>query len=207
MLGEDLLIPEVARFLAPFPEITVELLLDEQRVDIIEEGYGLAIRIGRLEDSSMIARHLCDYRYVICAAPDYLQRHPPIRHPSDVAQHAAIVNGNLAPSNQWDFLIEGRYERIGLHPKVRVNTDRAVRILILAAQRVGLCLLPGVEAAIVAGRLVRLLRDFEAYDRPVSVIYPHARLLPARTPASGKARAFIDHLFDALERRHDATPG
>lgn len=195
VLGEDLLVPEVARFLDRFPEITVELLLDERRIDIVQEGYDLAIRIGRLQDSAMIARKLCDYRYVICAAPAYLERQGAITHPKQIAERAAIVNNNLAPSTQWDFLIDSRLERIGLQPKVRVNTDRAVRTLVLAGQGVGLCLYPGVKADIAAGRLVHLLEAFEAYDRPVSIVYPHARLL------SGKARAFIDHLVDALRER------
>ncbi len=192
VLGQDLLVPEVARFLDRYPEITVELLLDERRVDIVQEGFDLAIRIGHLNDSAMIARKLCDYRYVICASPDYLECHGAITHPRDLATHAAIINTNLAPSTQWDFLIEGQLERVGLQPKVRVNTDRAVRALVRAGQGAGLCLFPGVEEDIRAGRLVRLLEGFEAYDRPVSVVYPHARLL------SGKARAFIDHLVAAM---------
>ncbi len=196
VLGEDLLVPEVARFLDRFPEITVELLLDERRIDIVQEGFDLAVRIGWLPDSAMIARKLCDYRYVICASPAYLERRGPIIHPRQIADQAAIVNNNLAPSTQWEFLIEERLERISLQPKVRVNTDRAVRSLVLADQGVGLCLLPGVQADIAKGTLVRLLEDFEAYDRPVSIVYPHARLL------SGKARAFIDHLIAAIHPHH-----
>ncbi len=195
VLGEEFLVGEVGRFLERYPDITVDLMLEERWVDLVQEGFDLAVRIGRLQDSAMVARKIADYRYVICAAPSYLAAHDRIERPTDLAAHAAVVNAILAPANQWDFLVGGQIQRVTVAPKIRVNADRSARELVRAGHGVGLCLLPGVRADIDAGRLVRLLQPFEAYARPVSVVYPHARML------SGKARAFIDHLVEAFAER------
>ncbi len=195
VLGEEFLVGEVGRFLERYPDITVDLMLEERWVDIVQEGFDLAVRIGQLQDSAMVARKIADYRYVICAAPGYLAAREAIVRPADLARHAAVVNAVLAPSNQWDFLVRGRVQRVSVTPKIRVNADRSARELVRAGHGVGLCLLPGVKADLEAGRLVRLLEPYEAYARPVSVVYPHARML------SGKARAFIDHLVRAFAER------
>ena len=93
----------------------------------------------------------------------------------------------ISLTNSWDFILDGKRISISVPPRARVNAARPIRNMVLKGHRIGLCLYPTLEADIAAGRLVRILQDFEAYDRSVSVIYPHSRHLAA------KVRAFVDH--------------
>ncbi len=187
IIGEEVLADCVNDFLSHHDQITVDLVLEERRVDIIAEGFDLAIRIGTLEDSSLIARKLASYQYVICASPEYLKKKITPKHPNDLLDHTCIVNTAISPTNSWDFILDGKRISISVPPRARVNAARPIRKMVLKGHGIGLCLYPTVEADIAAGRLVRILQDFEAYDRSVSVIYPHSRHLAA------KVRAFVDH--------------
>lgn len=187
IIGEEVLADCVNDFLTRHEHITVDLVLEERRVDIVAEGFDLALRIGSLADSSLIARRIAAYRYVLCAAPGYLDRAGRPRHPGDLAAHTCIVNAAISPDNRWEFVVEGKRTSITVKPRARVNAARAIQNMVVAGHGVGLCLLPTVEADIAAGRLERLLGDFEAYDRGVYIIYPHSRHLAA------KVRTFVDH--------------
>jgi len=192
VFGEESLIGAIERFRRRYPEITLDLALEERTVDIVQEGFDLAIRIGILAESSLIARRIGSYRYVLCAAPAYLKRAGTPALPSDLTRHATIVNAAIAPTDQWDFRVEERIARVTVRPFLRINAARPVRQLVLAGEGIGLCLYPTVAEDIAAGRLIRLLEPYEAYNRDLSVVYPHARHLPA------KVRLFIDHLVGAF---------
>jgi DNA-binding transcriptional LysR family regulator len=90
------------------------------------------------------------------------------------------VNSAISPANQWQFIVDGKRRAVGVRPRIRVNCDRPIRALALAGYGIGLCLLPTVRGDVAAGRLVRLLEAYEAYDRVVYAIYPHSRRLGAR---------------------------
>ncbi|HEX6111209.1 MAG TPA: LysR family transcriptional regulator [Geminicoccaceae bacterium] len=190
IFGEDALVGCVTAFLEKHPAVTVDLVLEERTVDIIAEGFDLAVRIGELADTRLIARRITSYRYVLCASPDYVARAGVPQTPEALAGHACIVNSAISPTNQWQFLIDGERRSVGIRPRIRVNCARPVRALALAGYGIGLCLLPTVREDIAAGRLLRLLEAQEAYDRLVYAVYPHSRYLPA------KLRAFLDHLVD-----------
>lgn len=187
VFGEDVLVPCVRTFCTRHPEVTLDLVLEERLVDIVAEGFDVAVRIGRLSDSSMIARRVADYQYVLCAAPSYLERAGTPKAPEDLVNHAAIVNTAITPTDQVEFQRNGQLFNLALRPKIRVNSGRPVRDFALNGDGIGLCLLPTVKQDLEAGALVRLLQDYEAYKRDVSVVYPHGRHL------SAKVRAFIDH--------------
>jgi len=192
VFGEDVLVDCVRDFVARYPEISVDLSLEERLVDIVAEGFDVAVRIGELPDSSLIARRITSYRYVLCAAPEYVARAGAPERPEALARHRCIVNTAISPANQWEFLVDGRRTTVTVPARLRVNTARPVRQFALAGQGIGLCLLPTVREDIDAGRLLRLLEAHEAYERSVSVVYPHSRHL------SPKVRAFVDHLVAAL---------
>lgn len=187
IMGEAVLAACVNDFLGKYELVTVDLALEERTVDLVAEGFDLAVRIGKLADSSMIARKIADYRYVLCAAPDYLAAAGEPKQPSELTAHTCIVNSVISPSNQWQFIIDGKRKSVTVKPRARINADAAIHNMILSGRGVGLCLLPTVEADIAAGRLIRLLEDFEAYDRSVYLVYPHSRHL------ASKVRAFVDH--------------
>lgn len=194
IMGEEVLADCVNDFLARHEQITVDLALEERRVDIVAEGFDVAVRIGALEDSSLIARRVASYRYVLCASPDYLKKTGRPEHPSHLAGHICIVNAAISPTNRWEFLVDGKPTSITVKPRARVNAARPIRNMVAAGHGIGLCLLPTVEDDIAHGRLVRLLKDFEAYDRGVYVVYPHSRHLAA------KVRAFVDHAATWFKR-------
>ncbi len=194
MMGEAFLSACVNDFLGKYDQVTVDLALEERTMDLVAEGFDLAIRIGKLADSSMIARRIADYRYVFCASPDYLASAGPLNSPADLTRHTCIVNSVISPSNQWEFIIDGKRKSITVSPRARVNADAAIYNMVLSGRGVGLCLLPTVEADFASGRLVRILQDFEAYDRTVYLVYPHNRHL------ASKVRAFVDHAAEWFKR-------
>ena len=186
--GEDFLVAAVGDFLNQYPDMRVELALDERMVDIVAEGFDLAVRVAKLRDSTMIARRLAAYPYIVCAAPDYLANAGTPRRPEDLADHACIINRAVNPTSQWAFRIDGRDTLIAVGGRAHVNTGRATATLVRAGHGVGLCLHSTVEEDLSAGRLIGLLQEFEAYDRSVYAVYPHSRLL------SAKVRLFVEFL-------------
>jgi DNA-binding transcriptional LysR family regulator len=190
IFGEDALVGCVTAFIEQHPAVTVDLVLEERTVDIVAEGFDLAVRIGELADSRLVARRVTSYRYVLCASPDYLARAGAPETPDALAGHVCIVNSAVSPTNQWQFLVGGERRSVSVRPRIRVNCARPVRSLALAGYGIGLCLLPTVREDLAAGRLLRLLEAHEAYDRAVYAVYPQSRYLPA------KLRAFLDHLID-----------
>jgi DNA-binding transcriptional LysR family regulator len=186
IMGEAVLANCVNDFLSEFEQVSVELALEERTVDLVAEGFDLAVRIGKLADSSLIARRICNYRYIICASPQYLKLAGEPGQPGDLAGHICIVNTAISPANQWDFIVEGKKTTVTVKPRARVNAGTAIHTMIKSGHGIGLCLLPAVEDDIKAGRLVRILEAFEGYDRSVYIVYPHARHLAT------KVRAFVD---------------
>ena len=197
IFGEDALVGCVQTFLERHPAVTVDLVLEERTVDIVAEGFDLAVRIGELADTHLIARRITSYRYVFCASPDYIARAGAPTTPDALTGHACIVNSAISPANQWQFIVDGQRRSVGVRPRIRVNCARPIRALVLAGYGIGLCLLPTVREDIAAGRLVRLLEAYEAYDRVVYAVYPHSRHL------AGKVRAFLDHLVGDFRSRAD----
>lgn len=195
IFGEDLLVDCVQDFLGRYPEISVDLVLEERTVDLVAEGFDVAVRIGALADSGLIARRLMPYRYVLCATPGYLAAHCMPERPGDLRGHACVVNSVISPANQWRFLVDGQPTQITVAARIRVNSGRAVRALVLADHGIGLCLLPSVADDLEAGRLVRVLEPFEGYERTVHAVYPASRHL------SAKVRVFIDHLVATFAER------
>ncbi len=190
VFGEDALLDCLSAFMARYPDITVELALEERFVDVVAEGYDVAIRIGELADSTLIARRIIGYRYLLCASPDYADRRGLPETPAELAGHACIVNAVLSPTNQWEFMQDGSRSLVQVRPRLRVNSARAVRHFVMAGFGPGLCLAPTVEADLAAGRLLRVLEPFNAYSRSVYLLYPQQRFVAARL------RAFIDFAAD-----------
>jgi DNA-binding transcriptional LysR family regulator len=198
--GEDGLVPAVASFMTRYPAITVELLLEERMVDIVAEGFDLAIRVGALEDSSMIARRITDFPYYVCASPDYLAAAGMPETPADLSDHQCVVNTAISPTGQWRFMIDGQERQVTVPARARVNTAPSTATLVRAGLGLGVCLISTVRDDLEAGRLVRVLQSFDAYDRSIYAMYPHARHL------SGKVRVFVDHLLDSFQsHRYDGS--
>lgn len=196
VLGEEVLAGAVASFVRRHPALRVELLLDERYVDVVGEGFDLAIRVGTLADSTLVARRLGTQAFVFCASPEYLARRGTPETPLDLAAHDCVVDVALSPSGQWDL---GRAPGVkpAIRPRVRVDSGRAVATLVRAGVGVGLIAHALVRDDLASGRLVRLFADCDAYDRPIWALYPHRAHLPARVAA------FVEHLAAILR---DGSP-
>lgn len=184
-------------FLFEYPELGIELVLNDRRVDLVEEGYDVAIRIGRLEDSTLIARKLCPARQITVASPEYLQERGIPKHPSGLVGHEHLAYSYLNDGLAWDFRIDGRAQQYRIVPRFISNNGDA--ILTMAEQGGGIAQIPTFIAGdgIRAGRLQPILSDFAGASIGVYALYPNARNLPL------KVRVFIDF----LRKRFRDDPG
>lgn len=181
----------VADFMKLYPEVTIEMDLSDRYVDLVEEGYDLAVRIGRLKDSSLVARRLCPSRSVLCASPEYLAKRGTPRTPADISNHECLVYTNYPNPDQWTFReAPGSSETraVKISGRLRANNGDMLREGALRGQ--GLVMLPTfiVGDVLATGRLVPVL---DAWSPPPTAV--HA-LYPANRHLSPKVRAFVDFL-------------
>ena len=185
------LAPMIGEFLARYPDIQLELMPTDRVVDMVEEGVDVAIRIGRLPDSSFMARKIGDDLRMVCAAPDYLATHAPPRRPEDLARHNCIVSRDRAYLNRWHFRVDGQLREIEVGGRLSVSEGEAQ--MRLALQGLGIVRLTRltVASAIKRGELVALLQDY-AGDEPVPIhaVYPHRKHL------ASKVTAFVDYIVE-----------
>lgn len=179
--------PVVRDFLDAHPEITVRMTLEDRLVDLVEERIDVAMRIGHLENSSLVCKRVGMLRRVVVASPDYLRRHGTPRTPEQLARHAAVSFVNHANPAAWIFQGRDRKPRkVGVPSRLEVN--RAEAAILLARQGMGLTRALSYQVAddIARGSLVRLLKAYEPAPIPIHLVYPSARLLAPRI------RAFLD---------------
>lgn len=182
--------PAIADFCALYPDVQIEMDLTDRFVDLVDEGYDLAVRIARIEDSSLIARKLAPARMVIAASEDYLHRHGVPKTPSDLLRHACLGYGGWDDPFAWPLLVKGKIKRHKLAGPFIANNGEA---LARAAEAgLGVVLGPSfiMGDAIRAGRLQMVM---DAYAPTGSAVYA---VYPSRRHVTAKLRAFIDFLGD-----------
>jgi DNA-binding transcriptional LysR family regulator len=181
--------PVVAEFLGSYPEVKVDLTIGERTIDLIDEGYDLAIRLTPPPDSSLIVRSLATWRHVLCCSPAYLEQHGPPRQLAELSEHNCIRHALYPFGDEWRFI-----DRKGMPASVQVSgnlTSNSGETLRRAAlQGVGLCLAAGFLVAddLEAGHLIRLLPEYRPVELSMNAVYPHRHQL------SAKVRSFIDRL-------------
>ena len=181
----------IAAFSKQHPKIRFDLDLNDRRIDLIEEGMDLAIRIGHLADSSLIARKLFDVRAVVCASPHYLATHGTPQTPDDLLDHDCLVYSNLAEPDVWAWRdADGKQRSIRINPVMRASSGDFLANA--AAHGLGLVIQPTFLAAeaVRLGNLVPVLEDYEWPTVPAYAVYPPTRHL------SYRVRAFIDFLAE-----------
>ena len=186
------LAPVVAEFLARYPAVQLELLPSDRVLDIVDEGIDVALRIGRLADTSFMARKIGADKRQVCAAPAYLARHGTPSHPEELARHACLGGGrDRTYLDRWPFRIDGALREVEVGGPCSVD-DGEMQFR-LALQGVGIVRLTRltVAQAVRRGELVPLLDSFSA-DEPVPIhaVYPHRRHL------APKVTAFVDFLIE-----------
>jgi DNA-binding transcriptional LysR family regulator len=178
--------PVMSAYLTRYPEVSAELRLSDRMINLVEDGVDLAVRIGHLPDSTLVARHVGEMRRIVVASPDYLKAHGEPKKPGAIGSHATIQFGAMTASPEWHFVENGREVRVAVRP--RFTTSSADAAIQHAAQGGGLTRVLAYQAAdaIKAGRLEIILKKFEQPPLPIHIVYPTSRLL------SAKVRAFID---------------
>jgi DNA-binding transcriptional LysR family regulator len=181
--------PVVAQFLATYPDVKVELMMGESSIDMIDEGFDVAIRLTPPPDSSLIVRSLATWRHVLCCSKTYLDRHGPVQQLAELGERNCFRHVNYPYGEEWRFV-----DHQGVPTSVRVagnlvsNSGETLRRA--ALEGVGICLAPGflVHDDLDADRLVRLLPDYRPVEFLMNALYPHRHHL------SAKVRTFIDML-------------
>lgn len=178
----------LADYMAAFPEVSVELTLNDRIVDLVEEGYDLALRITRLADSSLIARRLAPCREVLCASPAYLERSGWPERPEDLTRHNCLGYAYSPFRDGWRF--EGPHGPVSVTVRGTMQTNNGDVLCIAAVRGTGIVLLPSFIAGpdLQAGRLVPILPGYRVPDSGIYAVYPHNRHL------SAKVRSFVDFL-------------
>ncbi len=182
----------VREFLLRYPELKMELVLTDRIVDLVDDGFDVAIRVGQLEDSSLLARRLTASSVVTCAAPAYLARRGVPRSPEQLSNHDLVLDSNVRQPGTWRFRRGTRTVNVRVSGRLQVNSAVMVRHLLVGGAGIGLCPEFVVRDDLEAGRLVPLLAQFSGYDLGVYAVYPHTRHVPSRV------RVFVDFLADYL---------
>ncbi|HZD24646.1 MAG TPA: LysR family transcriptional regulator, partial [Alphaproteobacteria bacterium] len=180
--------PAIADFMALYPELEVELVLDDRFVDLVQEGFDVAVRITSLTDSSLIARRIAPSRHVVCGAPAYFQRHGVPQSPAELRDHVCLRYSYGPTSSVWPFNGPDGPVEVPVNGKLLVNNGEVLREAALAG--VGLIASPTfiIGDALREGRLKPVLCDYIPRERTIHAVYPHRRhVLP-------KVRAFVDFL-------------
>ena len=182
-------------FMTMHPKVALDITLSDRLVDLVDEGYDLAVRIARLQVSSLVSRQIASTRLILCASPDYLRRHGTPAHPSELARHAVIAYSLLSTGEQWEF--EGPEGRVAVKVSPRMRTNSGDTCCAAALQHQGIVLQPSflIAPQLASGALVEILPRYRSMELGVYVVYPSRRHL---TP---KVRALIDFLVEAFRMR------
>ena len=186
-------VPAVCAFLESHPKVDIDLDMSDGYVDLISQGFDLAIRIGELPDSSLKARRLADLRRVVFAAPDYFAKHGRPKVPGDLAGHQCLVRTSVRDSDAWPFLVGGRLKAVKVAGRFRSSGALAVNEA--AVQGLGIANAPlwQVRALVDRGVVELVLTRFEPPRVPVHAVWPATRLLPAKT------QLFLNYLAARLK--------
>jgi DNA-binding transcriptional LysR family regulator len=189
------LAPLWAEFMTRHPKVTLDVTLSDRVVDLVDEGYDLAVRIARLPSSSLISRKLTSTRMVLCASPTYLRDHGVPANPSEIASHAVMAYTLLSMGENWEFVGPQGSVSVRVAPRMRSNSGETCCAAALKHQ--GIVLQPAflVDPHLRSGALVEVIPQYRSIELGVYAVYP------TRKHVTAKVRLMIDFLVEAFERR------
>ena len=195
MFGRLHVLPVITAFFKAFPDVTVRLYLTDRIVGLLEDHIDLAIRIGALADSRLIATRCGATRRVVCGSPAYFAEQGTPRHPSELASHTAVIFETVAFSNDWVFAADKSDIVIPMRKQLSVTTSEAAIDGAIAGIGVTRVLSYQVENAIKAGTLLAVLKRFEPASLPISLVHDNQKHVPL------KVRAFLEFAAPRLRAR------
>lgn len=190
--------PIVHDFLAAYPDVTVRLVLSDGVIDLVESHVDVAVRIGRLPDSALVARKVGEIRWVVCASPDYLERRGRPETPDALAHHDCIAFEGLQRYREWPFVDGNAEQQVTINPRFSVNTADGVVAGAVAGVGIARVLSYQAVASIRAGTLVPILVDRAPLPMPVHLVHAPHQQQPL------KLRAFLDFVAPRLQQRLQA---
>jgi len=194
--------PAVSDYMTRYPEVKLEVALSDRHVNLIEEGFDLAIRVGELQESNLIARRLTSAHLIVCAAPTYLRRAGRPETPADLSRHACLIYQEIEAADAWHFqAADGRSETVRVSGPLSSTNPAFLYRLALAGHGVVIGPSFALGADIADGRLVPLLTEWRRRELPIHALYPHRLLL------SAKIRTFVDLLAERLGGDRDRDQG
>jgi DNA-binding transcriptional LysR family regulator len=190
-LGANLLLPALADYLKTYPQVKIQLMLNDRLVDLTEEGFDAAFRFGKLADTSLVARPLRSLGRVVCASPDYLAAHGTPESPDELTSHNCLAFHYIQPETEWHF-DKPKPHTVSVSGQLAINNVQALLTAVLSG--IGIAMLPDFLAAshFATGQLVPLFSEQDFSRAPLQLIYPPDRQM---TP---KLRSFIDFMIDRL---------
>jgi DNA-binding transcriptional LysR family regulator len=194
MFGKRYVAGLATEFVRRHPRVAVDLLFVDRVANLVEEGVQLAVRIGRLADSSLVAVPVGVVRRVVVASPKYLRARGVPRRPEDLLAHACVRFTGLAPRGEWLFRVDGRERAVPITSVLSCNDGQSAIDACVAGLGLGAFLSYMVAPARRAGKLRYVLEGLETEPVPVNIVFPHARLV------SANVRAFVDWCTERLRR-------
>jgi DNA-binding transcriptional LysR family regulator len=192
LFGKKFVMPCIVRYLQQYPEVDVSAFFLDRVVNLVEEGMDVAVRIGQLPDSGLKALRVGKMRRLLCASPEYLERHGTPRHPSELQKHEVIAAGTLSPRTDWRFGAIDDPTLIRIKPRLTVTSNDAA--IAAASAGLGIARLLSYQVAdeVAAGRLQVILAEYEEAPWPIHILHRESKY------GSTKVRTFIDMLAEHL---------
>ncbi|EFL80878.1 LysR family transcriptional regulator [Actinobacillus pleuropneumoniae] len=191
--GSRFVAPYLGQFMTTYPNIQLNIEFSDRRVDVVAEGYDLVLRIGTLEDSSIVAKRIARSELVLIASPDYLAKQGTPENLEQLTEHTCLIYEN---HQQWQFM--NGEQKVKIKPNAHVISNNGYALLQMTKAGQGIVNLPLflVKEEISAGNLVEILPQYKQHSIDISVLYPHRRYL------SPKVKVFIEFLSKLMEDRH-----
>jgi LysR family transcriptional regulator for bpeEF and oprC len=202
-IGRQFVVPALPRFAGQYPELKLIAILEDRRADFVEAGIDAAVRMGPLEDSSLVARRVYEASFVACASPDYLALHGTPETPANLARHSCLGLYAVSRGQVLDWQFEKGGERMSFTPGGALSISNGEALLDTAVAGAGIAMVLDMMASrwIASGALRPVLQDWQRRDRyPISVVYPQNRHL------SAKVRAFTDFVAGLFPRPRPPRP-
>lgn len=195
MIGQYMLPVALAEFKDLHQGVDLAISLMNRKVELVEEGFDLAIRVGHLNDSTMVARNIGNMHFKTVASPHYINTRGMPSTPKDLKNHQCLINTAVTNAKRWSYLIDGKSTVIKVAGSLEVNDSQSLKAFAIANQ--GIAQLPSfyVDAAIQSGELIEILSDYVPSPLPVNLLYPSQRLL------SPTVRALVDYLVPFLNQQ------
>jgi len=188
--GSRELVKAMSSFQTLHPKVTIDLHLADHLVSLVDGGFDLAIRFGKLEDSTLVARKLLDMRAVIVASPEYIAQHGEPMHPNELIHHNCLLQMTIKEPSNWAFRWDGELQMYKVKGTFHANSPRAVTHMALSGAGIARCPMYAVASYVKEGTLKLLFEKHESSTFGLYAVYPSNRHLTART------RALVEHLIE-----------